>query len=59
MIAFSDWVEGPAEFNDAEAQRFLGMISFASVEDVGGYTRLLPENGCELLLAEDTCPFPS
>jgi len=34
------------------------MMSFASVEDIGGYTRLLSENGCEVLVAEDTKRFP-
>jgi ubiquinone/menaquinone biosynthesis C-methylase UbiE len=59
VIAFSDWVEGTSELNDAEAQRFLGMMSFANVEDIGGYTRLLSESGCEVLVAEDTGRFPS
>jgi len=57
VIAFSDWVEGPIELSDAEAQRFLGMMSFANVEDIGGYTRLLSQNGCEVLVAEDTGRF--
>ena len=34
------------------------MMSFANVEDIGGYTRLLSENGCEVLVAEDTGRFP-
>jgi SAM-dependent methyltransferase len=59
VIAFSDWVEGPIALSDAEAQRFLGMMSFANVEDIGGYTRLLSENGCEVLVAGDTGRFPS
>jgi len=59
VIAFSDWVEGPIELGDAEAHRFLGMMSFANVEDIPGYTRLLSENNCEVLVAEDTGRFPS
>ena len=59
VIAFSDWVEGPAGLSDAEAQRFLGMMSFANVEDVQGYRRLLSQNGCEVLVAEDTGLFAS
>jgi len=35
------------------------MMSFANVEDIGGYTRLLSESGCEVLVAEDTGRFPS
>ena len=58
VIAFSDWVEGPVELSELEAQRFLGMMSFANVEDMGGYSRLLSENGCDVLLAEDTGHFP-
>jgi ubiquinone/menaquinone biosynthesis C-methylase UbiE len=59
VIAFTDWVEGPVELSAAEAQRFLGMMSFANVEDIGRYTRLLSENGCEVIVAEDTGRFPS
>lgn len=59
VIAFSDWVEGPVELSAAEAQRFLGMMSFANVEDIGGYSRLLSENGCEVIIAEDTGRFPA
>ena len=33
VIAFTDWVEGPAGLTDAEAQRFLGMMTFANVQD--------------------------
>lgn len=57
VIAFTDWVEGPVELNDAEAQRLLGMMSFANVEDIGGYVRLLRDNRCDVLVAEDTGRF--
>ena len=59
VIAFTDWVEGPAGLSDAEAQRFLGMMSFANVQDIQGYSRLLSDNGCEVSVAEDTGRFPS
>ena len=59
VIAFTDWVEGPAGLSDTEAQRFLGMMSFANVQDISGYARLLSDNGCEVLVAEDTRRFPS
>lgn len=59
VIAFTDWVEGPAGLSDPEAQRFLGMMSFANVQDIQGYARLLSDNGCEVLVAEDTARFPS
>lgn len=58
VIAFSDWVEGPAGLSDTEAQRFLGMMSFANVEDIAGYRHLLSQSGCEVLIAEDTGLFP-
>jgi SAM-dependent methyltransferase len=59
VIAFTDWVEGPEELSEAEAQRLLGMMNFSNVEDIGGYTRLLRESGCAMQLAEDTGRFPS
>ncbi|MGH7925801.1 MAG: class I SAM-dependent methyltransferase [Candidatus Binatus sp.] len=59
VIAFTDWVDGPAGLSDSEAHRFLGMMTFANVEDVAGYARLLSESGCEVRVAEDTGRFPS
>jgi SAM-dependent methyltransferase len=59
VIAFTDWVEGPGGLSDAEAQRFLGMMSFANVQDIQGYARLLSDSGCEVLVAEDTGRFAS
>jgi hypothetical protein len=35
------------------------MMSFANVEDITGYVRLLSESGCEVRVAEDTERFPS
>ncbi len=54
VIAFTDWVEGPAGLTDSEAQRFLSMATFANVEDIAGYVRLLSASGCEVRIAEDT-----
>jgi sarcosine/dimethylglycine N-methyltransferase len=59
VIAFTDWVEGPVELSEAEARRFLGMMSFANIEDIGGYTGLLRDSGCEVIVAEDTGRFPA
>ena len=58
-IAFTDWVEGAVELTPAEAQRFLGPMRFANVEDIAGYVRLLSQNGCEVSVAEDTGRFPA
>jgi SAM-dependent methyltransferase len=57
VIAFTDWVEGPAGLTDSEAQRFLGMMTFANVEDIAGYARLLSASGCEVTVAEGTGRF--
>ena len=43
----------------AEAERFLRTMSFANVQDLQGYIRLLSRNGCEVRVAEDTGRFPS
>ena len=58
VIAFTDWVEGPAGLSDSEAQRFLGLMTFANVEDIAGYAKLLSGSGCEVRAAEDTGRFP-
>jgi hypothetical protein len=57
VIAFTDWVEGPAGLTDSEAQRFLGLMMFANVEDIAGYAKLLSGSGCEVRAAEDTGRF--
>jgi ubiquinone/menaquinone biosynthesis C-methylase UbiE len=59
VIAFTDWIEGPAGLTDSEAQRFLGMMTFANVEDISGYVSLLSQSGCEVRVAEDTGRFAS
>jgi SAM-dependent methyltransferase len=59
VIAFTDWVEGARGLTDSEAQRFLGMMTFANVENLAGYVNLLSGSGCEVQVAEDTGRFPS
>src|SRR6266852_5151087 len=49
VIAFTDWVEGSAGLTDTEAARFLGMMTFANVEDIAGYVSLLSANGAQVL----------
>jgi SAM-dependent methyltransferase len=58
VIAFTDWVEGPAGLTESEVLRFLGMMSFANVQDIRCYSSLLSTNGCNLRVAEDTGRFP-
>ena len=57
VIAFTDWVEGPAGLADDEAQRFLGFMKFPNVQDIDGYRRALADNGCEVVAAEDSGRF--
>lgn len=58
VIAFTDWIEGPAGMNDEEAERFLKFMKFPNVQDADGYAGLLSDNGCEVLTAEDTGRVP-
>ncbi len=57
VIAFTDWVEGPAGLSDAEAGRFLGFMKFANIQDIPGYIGLLKANGCTVVSADDTGRF--
>ena len=59
MIAFTDWVEGPAGLTDAEAERFLSFMKFPSMQDIPGYSAALRQNGCTVLAAEDTGRYAS
>ena len=56
-IAFTDWVEGPAGMDDAQAERFLTFMKFPNIQDIAGYSALLSDNGCEVVTAEDTGRF--
>jgi ubiquinone/menaquinone biosynthesis C-methylase UbiE len=57
VVAFTDWVEGPAGLSDADAERLLRFMKFPSLQDIAGYARLLADRGCEVLAAEDTGRF--
>lgn len=57
IIAFTDWVEGPAGLTDEEARRFMTFMKFPSLEGLSGYAELLSASGCEVLAAEDTGRF--
>lgn len=57
VIAFTDWVEGPAGLDDDEAERFLRFMKFANVQDIEGYRGLLEQAGCKVEEAEDTERF--
>ena len=57
VVAFTDWVEGPAGLTDAEAQRFLEFMKFPNIQDLEGYGELLSAAGCEVAVCEDTGQF--
>ena len=57
LIAFTDWVEGPAGLSQQEAERFLAFMKFPNIQDLKGYPELLKSNGCEVKIAEDTGRF--
>jgi len=57
IIAFTDWIEGPAGMNDAQAERFLRFMKFPNILDLAGYRDLLVHNRCTVRVAEDTGRF--
>ena len=57
LIAFTDWVEGPAGLSTQEAERFLAFMKFPNIQDLQGYRDLLTANGCQVQVAEDTGRF--
>ena len=57
VIAFTDWVEGPAGLSNDDAARFLRFMKFPNVQDIAGYTALLEATGCAVVAAEDTGRF--
>ena len=56
-IAFTDWIWGPSEAGDAEAERLLTFMKFANIESLDGYRTLLEAGGCEVTVAENTGRF--
>ena len=57
VIAFTDWVEGPAGLSLEEAERFLRFMKFPNIQDLKGYPQLLEANGCQVKVAQDTGRF--
>jgi ubiquinone/menaquinone biosynthesis C-methylase UbiE len=57
VIAFTDWIEGPAGLSQSEAERFLAFMKFPNIQDLQGYKGLLAANGCQVQVAEDTGRF--
>lgn len=59
LIAFTDWIEGPAGLSQQEAERFLTFMKFPNIQDLKGYSDLLAANDCQVQIAEDTGRFAS
>lgn len=57
IIAFTDWVEGPAGLTQEEADRFLTFMKFPNIQDIRGYADALTASGCDVRVAEDTGRF--
>jgi SAM-dependent methyltransferase len=57
LVAFTDWMEGPAGLTDEEAKRYLSFMKFPSVLSLGEYSSLLKANGCAVQMAGDTSRF--
>jgi ubiquinone/menaquinone biosynthesis C-methylase UbiE len=57
IIAFTDWMEGPAGLTEAEAVRLLTFMKFPNVLTLGEYQSLLEQNGCVVHVAADTGRF--
>jgi ubiquinone/menaquinone biosynthesis C-methylase UbiE len=56
-VAFTDWIEGSPGLSGPEAERFLRFMKFPNVLNQRDYAALLADEGCEVLLAEDTGRF--
>ena len=54
VIAFSDWVEGPAGMSSGERDFLCASMKFDNLETMDGYRNLLETEGCEVVLVEDT-----
>lgn len=57
IVAFTDWIEGPAGLTEVESERFLKFMKFPNILDLNDYSTLLAERGCKILSAEDTGRF--
>jgi ubiquinone/menaquinone biosynthesis C-methylase UbiE len=57
LVAFTDWIEGPAALSTAESDRWLKFMKFPSILNLREYFELLSQQGCEVHVAEDTGRF--
>jgi len=56
-IAFTDWIEGEDSLSDEEAERYLKFMKFPNIQDLPGYVELLEQNGCKVVVSQDTGRF--
>ncbi len=56
-IAFTDWVLGETPMSVEESRRYRAFMKFPNVESLAGYARLLAQNDCSIIEAEDTGRF--
>ncbi len=56
LIVFTDWVDGPG-LTTPEAERYRAFMKFPNTLGIDGYVALLTDQGCEVLVAEDTRQF--
>jgi len=57
VIAFTDWLEGDTPMTEGEAERFLSFMKFPNIQTLEGYQDLLSQNGCKVVVAENTGRF--
>jgi sarcosine/dimethylglycine N-methyltransferase len=56
-IAFTDWVEGTPGMSAAEMERLLKFMKFPNLQTLAGYTELLIQNECAVVVNENTEQF--
>jgi SAM-dependent methyltransferase len=57
VVAFTDWIEGPAGLSDAEAEHVMAIMTFPTLATTDAYRDLFVANRYEVVVAEDTGRF--
>jgi len=57
ILAFTDWVEGPAGLSGEEADHVMQIMTFPGLQSITGYTHALHDAGFDVERAEDTGRF--
>jgi SAM-dependent methyltransferase len=57
VIAFTDWIEGPAGLADDEAEHVMQIMTFPSLYSVDSYRAAFAAERCDVVVAEDTGRF--